>query len=76
MSKIRDEAVQLEAIAVLTAVEVGVVEFATIFHEVARGTPLDPQQAENLVAQCGELLKQIVETRNAIRLSATPNGVH
>ena len=76
MSKVREEAVRAEAIAVLTAVEAGVVEFAAIFQEVARGTALDPQRAETLVAQCGELLTQIIDTGNAIRLSATPNGVH
>ena len=76
MSKVHDDAVRIETIAVLDAVEIGVVGFADIFQEVARGEPLDPQRAENLVAQCGELLKQIVDTRNVIRLSASPKGVH
>ena len=76
MSEIRDEAVRIETIAVLDAVEVGVVEFAEIFQEVAAGVPLDPQRAEHLVAQCGELLKTIADTRNVIRLSASPKGIH
>jgi hypothetical protein len=76
MSKFHDDAVRVETIAVLDAVEIGVVEFADIFQEVARGESLDPQRAENLVTQCRELLKQIVDTRNVIRLSASPKGVH
>ena len=76
MSKLRDDAVRVETIAVLDAVEIGVVCFSEIFREVAAGMPLDPQRAENFAAQCVELLKGIAETRNVIRLSASPNGVH
>ena len=64
------------AIGILDAVEVSVKEFFAIFEEVARGEPLDPQRAENLAAQSVTLLKGIVETRNALRLSADSPGVH
>ena len=57
------------------AVEVGVVGFSEIFREVAAGVPLDPQRAENLAAQCAELLKSIADTRNVIRLAARTKGV-
>jgi hypothetical protein len=76
MSNREAAALRIDTIAVLDAVELGVVTFEAIFHEVAAGAPLDPQRAENLAAQCGELLKQIVGTRNAIRLSAAATGVH
>ena len=75
MSEIRDEAVRVETIAVLDAVEVGVVGFSEIFREVAAGSPLDPQRAEDLAAQCGALLKSIADTRNVIRLSARTHGI-
>jgi hypothetical protein len=48
MSKLHDDAVRIETIAVLDAVEIGVVGFAEIFQEVARGESLDRQRAENL----------------------------
>ena len=76
MSKREAAAVRIDTIAVLDAVEVGVVVFSEIFREVAAGTPLDPQRAENFAAQCSELLRQIGETRNVIRLSAAATGVH
>lgn len=73
----RQEApLRTETIAVLDAVELAVVAFSEIFQEVAAGTPLDPQRAENLAAQCGELLKQIAEIRNTTQLSATATGVY
>ena len=76
MSKIRDEAMHVEMIATLNAAEGAVVDFGEIFREVAGGMPLDLQRAENLAAQCAELLKRIGETRNAIRFSADSRGVH
>jgi hypothetical protein len=76
MSKIRDDAVIIETIATLNAAEVAVVDFSEIFREVAGGVPLDLQRAENLAAQCAELLKRIGETRNALRFSSDSNGVH
>jgi hypothetical protein len=71
-----DDIVRVETITVLNGVEVAVVEFREIFREVAGGAPLDPRSAEQFVEQCGELIRQIVETRNAIRLSARSHGVH
>ena len=76
MSKIRDDAVLIETIATLNAAEVGIVDFSEVFLEVAGGEPLDLQRAENLAAQCAELLKRIGETRNAIRFSSDSSGVH
>ena len=52
MSKMQEEA----AFAVIAALEGAIVGFSQIFREVAGGTPLDPQRAENLAAQCEELL--------------------
>ncbi len=71
-----DDSVRAETITVLNGVEIAVVEFREIFREVAGGAPLDPRSAEHFVAQCAELLRLIVETRNAIRLSARSHGVH
>jgi hypothetical protein len=76
MSNTHDEAVRVETIAVLDAVEIGVVGFSEIFREVAAGAPLDPQRAENLAARCAELLKSITDTRNTLRLSAESHGVN
>jgi hypothetical protein len=75
MSKIEDDGALIEAIAVLDAVEIGVVGFRNIFREVATGVPLDPQRAETLANQCAELLKSIADTRNVIRLSARTKGI-
>ena len=72
-----DERVHTEAIAVLTAVEVAVAEFGEIFTGVADGQPIEPAHAQILVTQCGELLRQIVKTRNTIRMSGgSTGGVH
>ena len=76
MSNRQEAAPRTDTIAVLDAVELGVAVFSEIFREVAAGTPLDPQRAENLAAQCSQLLKQIAETRNVVRLSAAATGVH
>jgi hypothetical protein len=76
MSKIRDDAVLIETIATLDAAEVAVVDFSETFREVAGGVPLDVQHAENLAAQCAELLKRIGEARNALRFSPDSRGVH
>ena len=62
--------------AVLSAMEVALVGFSEIFREVAGGVPLDPQRAENLAAQCAELLKGVEDTRNTIRLAGDSSGVH
>ena len=45
MDKTHDDIVCVEAVAVLNAVEVAVVECSQIFREVAGGEPLDPQRA-------------------------------
>jgi len=76
MSKRREEAIRLEMIAVLDAIELGLEEFGRIFHEVEHGTALDPRRSHHLAAQCGDLLRHIIETRNAIRLSASSAGIH
>ena len=76
MSDVRDEAVRSESIAVLDAIEIAMRSFAEIFHQVAAGMPLDPQRAETLGTQCATLLAGVADTRNAIRLSARPKGVH
>jgi hypothetical protein len=76
MSKRDEEATRQAMIGILDAVEIGLAEFCRIFREVEEGAPLDPRRAHHLSAQCGELLAQIVETRNAIRLSASADGVH
>ena len=76
MSSTHDEAVRVETIAVLNAIEVNVVGFSKVFREVAAGAPLDPQRAENLAAQCAELLKSVTDTRNALRLAAESHGVN
>jgi hypothetical protein len=76
MSDVHDEAVRVESIAVLDAIELAMRSFAEIFREVAAGTPLDPQRAETVGAQCEVLITNVTDTRNAIRLSAHPRGVH
>ena len=76
MSDLHDETVRIETIAVFDALEVGVVGFSEIFREVAAGTPLDPQQAEHLAAQCAQLLTSITDIRNTLRLGAESPGVH
>ena len=45
MEKTHDDIACVEAVAVLDAVEVAVVECSQIFREVAGGEPLDPQRA-------------------------------
>jgi len=76
MSSTHDEAVRVETIAVLDAIAISVVGFSEIFREVAAGAPLDPQRAENLAAQCAELLKRVTDTRNTLRLAAESHGVN
>ena len=76
MSSTHDEAVRVETIAVLDAIEIGVVGSSEIFREVAAGAPLDPQRAENLAAQCAELLKSVTDTRNTLWLAAESRGVN
>ena len=76
MSKTHDEIVRVETIAVLDAIEVALAGFLETFQEVAGGTPLDPQHAENLAAKCATLFTSIVEIRNTLRLSADGSSVH
>ena len=76
MSSTHDEAVRGETIAVLDAIEISVVGFCESFREVAAGAPLDPQRAENLAAQCAELLKSVTNARNTLRLAAESHGVN
>ena len=76
MLSTHNEAVRVETIAVLDAIEIRVVGFSETFREVAAGAPLDPQRAENLAAQCGELLKSVTDTRNTLRLAAESQGVN
>lgn len=75
MSEI-DEAIRIEAVAVLDSIETDVVTFCEIFGEVARGEPLNPDRAENLTARCAELLRKVANIRNALRLSGDSPGVH
>ena len=76
MSSTHDEAVRVETIAVLDAIEIRVVGLSEVFREVAAGAPLDPQRAENLAAQCAELLKSVTNARNTLRLAAESHGVN
>ena len=57
MEKTHDDIACVEAVAVLNAVEVAVVECSQIFREVAGGEPLDPQRAFHVwsIAQTGRL---------------------
>ena len=59
MSKIEDEGSRIEAIAVLDAVEIGVVGFSESVREVATGVPLDPRCASafSLSTTRGEALR-------------------
>jgi hypothetical protein len=76
MARPHHDDVRVGAIGVLNAAELIVVECSEVFREVADGTALDPQRAENLAARCGAVLRQIVDIRNTLRLSADSSGVH
>jgi hypothetical protein len=76
MTNQHDEAVRVETIALLDAVEAAVLAFSEIFQDVAAGTPLDGQRAENLTAQCTALMMRIETARHALRLSGQSPGVH
>ena len=69
-----DENVWMETNAVLSAVEVvAVVQFSEIFHEVANGDSLDPHHAENLAAQCGDLLRLcLLKSPFSVDVAAAP----
>jgi hypothetical protein len=60
----------------LNAVETALVGFCEVFSEAARGEALDAQHAESLAAACRELLKNVGDTRNIIRLSGDSPGLH
>lgn len=68
-----DENVWMETNAVLSAVKVAVVQFSEIFHEVAGGDSSDPQHAENLAAQCGDLLRLcLLKSLFSVDVAAAP----
>ena len=76
-TKRHDDVVRVETIATLDSVEAVVLKLCEVFREVAEGTPLDPQHAENLSAQCVAMLKHVVDARNNLRLAGSGStGVH
>jgi hypothetical protein len=76
MSKVLDDAIRIEAVAALAAIETGVLRLREVFRQVANGQPLDPQHAENLAATCGALLSSIEATTRGLRLSTETTAVH
>jgi hypothetical protein len=76
MSNVLDDAIRIEAVAALTAIETGVAKLREVFRHVANGHPLDPQHAENLAATCGALLSSIDATKNGLRMSTETTAVH
>jgi hypothetical protein len=76
MPKSGNDDLRVTVLATLDVLEVGIVEFAEVFADVAQGESLDPQRAENLGALCRQLLLNIGETQAAVRLSGDSPGVH
>ena len=52
-----------ETSAAFDALEMSVALLGGVFREIAAGTPLDPQRAENLAAHCAMLRRTLVESR-------------
>ena len=76
MPKFGDAEVRATVLVTLDALRLGIVGFAEVFADVAKGESLDPQRAENLGALCRKLLLNIGETQAAVRLSGDSPGVH
>jgi hypothetical protein len=75
---VQQKHVSVAAVAAILAAGdlfVTVLELPTGFIKSA-GAPLDPQRAENLAAQCAELLKSVTDTRNTLRVAAESHGVN
>ena len=72
---VHDEAVRIDSIALLGAIELAMRRFADNFTG-SGSIPSDPQRAAPLETTCATLLAGMGDARSPFQLPARPNGVH